>query len=193
MPVTKDVFRPTISSDQIYALIDIMDAARSGEQFSGLNPVLKDYYDKLNVQAFKIGNGIARPAYQVTGVRKESAISVTALGGTDEDVASWEGKFNNNAAIDSATAAQLDWMIQCTQEESKNPPDISEFMKGGKYYEQWNQESKTEQAGTSGTGTHSTSSNGNSADDIGTHDFIVMPDEDNSADVELAAALFGKL
>jgi hypothetical protein len=134
MATIKDAFRPSITADEIFALLDIMDCARRGEQLAGLSPVLLDYYKKLRVQAFKIGEGIARPAYSTTGKKKESSISLEALGSSEAEVASWEGQYNNSAQMDDAVNDQLTWMINHPEIDTANMPAVQEFMKGGKYY-----------------------------------------------------------
>lgn len=134
MATNKEAFRPIITSDQIYAILDLMDSARRGDKLQGLDPALKSYYDKLRVQAFKIGDGIARPAYTISGKRKESAISLESLGSSVEEVAGFEGKYNNPAQMDDAVNDQLTWMINNPEVQSKDMPPIEEFMVGGKYY-----------------------------------------------------------
>jgi hypothetical protein len=129
-----DKFRPSISSDEIFALLDIMDCARRGDQLAGLDPTLLDYYKKLRVKAFEISEGIAKSAYVATGKRKESAISLESLGSNAEEVSSFEGKYNNSAQMDDAVNDQLTWMINHPEVDSKNMPEVEEFMKGGKYY-----------------------------------------------------------
>lgn len=146
MAQAKDVFRPTIDSDQIYALLDIMDAARRGEQLAGLNPTLKSYYEKLRVQAFKIGDGIARPAYVATGVRKEPAVNMNSLGVTEEEqkqynnspdlsddaskeVESYELKLKLKDFMEGSKTAALEFSaaeIVLLQNESKLPASLNE-------------------------------------------------------------------
>lgn len=129
-----DKFRPSISSDEIFALLDIMDCARRGEQLAGLDPTLADYYKKLRIKAFEIGEGIAKSAYVATGKRKESSISLESLGSSAEEVSSFEGKYNNSAQMDDAVNDQLTWMINHPEVSNADMPDVREFMKGGKYY-----------------------------------------------------------
>lgn len=206
MAVKESAFRPSITADEIFALLDIMDSARRGDQLTGMNPVLADYYKKLRVKAFEIGEGIAKPAYVNTGKRKESAINLEALGSSEEEVAGI-GKYNNSAHMDDATNAQLMWMVEHPEISMSNMPPIEEFMKDGKYYEE---PASTEECAipdtcasdTGGTGrmgygrvsesgTEGTESAGSSSES--TSDCFISVGDDTSNDSELAAALFRSL
>ncbi len=85
MTAAKLMHRTTLSSDQIFALLDLFDTAKSGV-VCNFNPILQEYYNKLDLIAYQIGKGIRKPAYVATGVRKESAISLTSIGATDVDI-----------------------------------------------------------------------------------------------------------
>ncbi len=182
---------------EILASIHVLDQLRDT---TGLRVELASLRVKLYNIYNKIESGIKLPDYIPIG-RPESKINLGALGASQDEIdtlmngskSDVDGKVRNNSAeMDSATAAQLDWMIQCTQEESKNPPALEQFMKGGSHYE-WNQESRNNlhednNAGNSSSGTNSAGSNGNSFDDIGTDVFI-----DSSSDVDLHNALLSQL
>jgi hypothetical protein len=173
--------RVGLTESEILGLLEVLHDTKVT---TGLSRVQSSAALKLNNVYEKSQLGMKAADYVPSGKMASKSVSLSNLGATESEAAEFiEGKYNNSPEMDSATAAQLDWMIQCTQEESKNPPDISEFMKGGKYYEQWNQESKIEQAGISSSGANCTSSNGNSADDIGTDCFLEPGSEDQ--DIEL--------
>ena len=196
-------FRVSISTSEIFALLDIMDSARRGDQLSGLDPTLLNCYEKLNVQAFKIGKGIARPAYVNTGVKKQSAINLEALGSSAEEVASFEGKYNNSSHMDDATNAQLMWMVEHPEVSMSNMPAIEEFMQGGKYYagtEQTACDVQTDNGdsiGRLGLGSVSKQSGERNEDtgNVGTNtsDCFIDTSDTVSNDAGLAAAIFNSL
>lgn len=108
MAIKEDVQRTTMSNTVVFALLDLMEQAIQGT-VSGLNPELREFYKRIDTMAYQIGKGTRKPAYVATGVRKESAVSMEALGITEEDkITVGIGKFNNSAELDEDVWARIE-------------------------------------------------------------------------------------
>lgn len=79
---TKAVYRPTISSDEVFALLDTLDRIKIE---AGLNPILIPFHKKLDSLAYDIGKGNRNPAYVATGVSRKPALTLESLGATTEE------------------------------------------------------------------------------------------------------------
>lgn len=105
MSKVTDVFRITITTDQIFALVNAMTCMRNGIACD-FDPVLEELYDKVDNQAYKIGKGKAKPAYKATGVRKESAVNLNSLGATPAETVRAKRDFDDMS--EEAIFAELD-------------------------------------------------------------------------------------
>ncbi len=128
MATTKDVHRPTLNSDEVFALIDLMDQARSGT-VSGLNPTLREYYIKLDKLAYAIGKGHAKPAYVVTGIRKESMVNLDSLGASSVEknkAKEWESMADEDidAELERLNTIMLNELVADGIGDIKNVPVI---------------------------------------------------------------------
>lgn len=110
MATSKDVHRITLSSDEVFALVNLMDSARGS---IGLDPTLSELYVKVDTKAYAIGKGHAKPAYVATGIRREAAASLAGLGAipegrkTDFDHMSEAEQFAELERLEAAMLAEL--------------------------------------------------------------------------------------
>lgn len=81
--MSKDVWRPTMSSDVVFELVDLLEATK---RTTGLSLALQGFLKKLDSLAYDIGRGNRKPAYVATEVRKTNAISLESLGGLSSDI-----------------------------------------------------------------------------------------------------------
>jgi hypothetical protein len=79
---TKAVWRPTMSSDVVFELVDLLEQTK---RTTGLSTTLRQFLSKLDSLAYDIGKGNRTPAYVATGVRTANAISLESLGGTQDE------------------------------------------------------------------------------------------------------------
>lgn len=80
--MSKAIWRPTLSSDAIFELVDLLETTK---RTTGLSRELQAVLRKLDSLAYDIGRGNRTPAYVATEVRKTTAISLEYLGGTNEE------------------------------------------------------------------------------------------------------------
>lgn len=81
--MTKAVYRPTMSSDTIFELVDLLENTK---RTTGLSQNLRAFLNKLDSLAYDIGKGNRAPAYVATEVRKNAATAITleSLGGIED-------------------------------------------------------------------------------------------------------------
>lgn len=60
----KEIYRPTMSSDVIFELVDILEQVK---RTTGLSTNMRKYLGKLDTLAYEIGKGTKQPAYVQTG------------------------------------------------------------------------------------------------------------------------------
>lgn len=82
---SKNVYRPTMSSDDIFELVDILE---QNKRTVGLSGNMRKLLSKLDSLAYDIGKGNRTPSYTTSGIRESQKVTIDNLNGMVDAISS---------------------------------------------------------------------------------------------------------